>query len=77
MFLRSIGALPGLTHAVRHSHILKDVLSLYENENICQEHPLDSEFENEEAIDHGGVQREMFSAFGNRHMYNYLKVQLY
>lgn len=63
MFLRSTGALPGLIHTVRRSHILEDVLSLYENENICQEHPIDIEFENEEAIDHGGVQREMFSAF--------------
>ena len=38
-------------------------LSIYGNENICQEYPIDIEFESEEAIDHGGVQREMFSAF--------------
>lgn len=63
LFLTSIGALPGLTHTVRRSYILEDVLSLYGNENICQEYPIDIEFESEEAIDHGGVQREMFSAF--------------
>ena len=63
MFLISIGALPGVTHTVRRSHILEDVISLYENDNICREYPIDIEFESEEAIDHGGVQREMFSAF--------------
>ena len=63
LFLTSIGAFPGLTHTVRRSYIFKDVLSLYGNENICQEYPIDIEFESEEAIDHGGVQREMFSAF--------------
>ena len=63
VFLTSIGTVPGLTHTVRCSHILEDVLSLYENENICQQYPIDIEFESEEALDHGGVQREMFSAF--------------
>ena len=64
MFLISIGALPGVTHTVRRSHILEDVIiSLYENDNICREYPIAIEFESEEAIDHGGVQREMFSAF--------------
>lgn len=62
-----MGGLPniveGSEHTIRRSNVFKDVLQLYQMGSILQECPIRIEFEDEMAIDQGGVTRDMFSAF--------------
>lgn len=53
----------GSLHVIRRDFIYKDVLSLFTNANITKEHPLRISFQNEEAVDCGGVCRDMLAAF--------------
>ena len=53
-------------HIVCRTSVYQDVLNLYQKEDILSEYPLDIEFQGEIAIDHGGVTRDMFSAFWDK-----------
>ena len=50
-------------HIVNHFDIFKDVIKLYEEEEISGEYPTFVQFKDEPAIDAGGVTRDMYSAF--------------
>ena len=52
-------------HVLRRKHLFKDVLDLYrcEDSDMATEYPLHVKFEGERAVDHGGVSRDMLSAF--------------
>ena len=54
----------GSPHLIRRDYIYEDVLKLYEDiDDIVNEHPFRIAFDDEEAIDSGGVSRDMFSGF--------------
>ena len=61
--MKSLSTVQGLEHTIRRSNIYEDVLLLYKGDDILQECPIRIEFENEMAVDQGGVTRDMFSAF--------------
>ena len=48
---------------IRIDYVYEDVLSLFMNIDVTKEHPLRINFEGEEAVDYGGVCRDMFAAF--------------
>ena len=54
---------PILPHVIRRSNIYDDVLKLFCNEGALKEFPLRIQFQDEIAVDGGGVCRDMFSAF--------------
>lgn len=62
-FLKSIDVHTGPKHVVQRANIFKDVVELYQIDGIINECPLFVGFEKENAIDEGGVTREMYSAF--------------
>ena len=49
--------------SVRRSNLYEDVLKLYSDETIVTEYPLRIKFEQEMAIDLGGVSRDMVAGF--------------
>lgn len=54
----------GSPHLIRRDEIYADVLALYGNwDSIAHEHPFRIAFDDEDAIDTGGVTRDMFSSF--------------
>ena len=50
-------------HTVDHNNIYESVLTLYSDEEVALEYPLVIKFKDLDAIDAGGVQREMFTLF--------------
>jgi hypothetical protein len=62
-FLKSTGAGNGPKHMVSRRNIYMDVIELYRSDSIINECPLFTGFKGENAIDEGGVTRDMFSAF--------------
>ena len=62
-YMQSLPLLPGCIHYVRRINIFNDVLKVYSEWSILEEYPIRISFENELAIDQGGVTREMFAAF--------------
>ena len=48
---------------IRRTHILEDVLAIYNSREVLEVHPFRVEFIRERAIDIGGVARDLFSAF--------------
>lgn len=48
---------------MRRSHLYDDVIKLYSSEKVTTEHPLSIVFECEQAVDFGGVSRDMLSGF--------------
>ena len=50
-------------HIVNRFTIFEDVIKMYKEEGVVMEFPTFIQFEDELAIDAGGVTREMFSAF--------------
>ena len=48
---------------IRRTHILEDVLAIYNSREVLEVHPFRVEFIGERAIDIGGVARDLFSAF--------------
>ena len=48
---------------MRRSHLYDDVLKIFSDERIMCEYPLDIKFEDERAVDFGGVSRHMLSGF--------------
>ena len=50
-------------HTVDHNNIYESVLTLFSDEEVALEYPLVIKFKDLDAIDAGGVQREMFTLF--------------
>ena len=63
MYMKSINAVKGDTRVVDRSNLYEDVLNMYRRGHIVGECPIYIKYLNEEALDYGGVQRDMFSAF--------------
>lgn len=71
-FLLTLDTEEGSPHLIRLSHIYQDVLKLYANFNLLvHEDPFRVAFDDEEAIDTGGVSRDMFSGFWKAAFDNY------
>lgn len=62
-FMNSINAVPGRVHLIDRTKVYEEVIDLYQNDELLKEFPMYIKFRGEMAIDHGGVQRDMFSAF--------------
>ena len=62
-FMKSIDAIMGAEHFINRASIYEDVITLYQDEHVLKECPIYIEFIGERAVDYGGVQRDMFSAF--------------
>ena len=56
--MKSIQAVQGFQHEIDRENVYEDVINLYRNE-----YPIAIAFVGEIAIDNGGVQRDMYSAF--------------
>ena len=54
---------PVVRHVINRSKVYRDVMELLSRDQVLEEFPLQINFVNEAAIDHGGVCRDMFSAF--------------
>ena len=61
--MKSLGAVPGSRHTIRRNNALLDIVDLYNEGTIMLEYPIYSHFDNEIAVDEGGLTREMFSLF--------------
>ena len=60
-----VNTYPGLSRAFRRDHVYEDVIEAYQEdlEEILKDFPFRVQYENERAIDTGGVCRDLFSAF--------------
>ena len=65
-YMDSIQCAPGPQRMVNRSKVYQDVLSMFTDETIAKEYPLFIKFCGEMAVDEGGVQRDMLSAFWER-----------
>ena len=54
---------PSIAHVVNRRKIFNQVIDLFSDDAILKEYPLYIKFEGEIAVDSGGVQRDMLSAF--------------
>ena len=61
--MKSLGAVPGFQHTIRRNNALLDIVDLYKEGTIMIECPISIHFDNEIAVDDGGLSREMFSLF--------------
>lgn len=59
------GFVPGLERIINHENLYNDVLSMHQEDGVVCEYPLFIKYmyNGENAVDDGGVQRDMFSAF--------------
>ena len=63
-YLKSINASNiGTEHFINRAAVYEDVINLYHDGEILKECPIYIEYIGEMAVDYGGVQRDMFSAF--------------
>ena len=53
----------GLRHVIDRTNLYEDVVDMYREGEIVGEYPLYTKFQGEQAVDEGGVQRDMLSAF--------------
>lgn len=58
-----LNAVEGHTRTVDRDNIYEDVVDMYRSGDIVGECPIHIKYSTEEALDYGGVQRDMFSAF--------------
>ena len=63
LHMASVNAIPGNFRTIERSNVYEDVIDVYREGDIVGEYPIYIEFKGEMAVDEGGVQREMFSAF--------------
>ena len=71
-YLLSINCVDGKLHTIERNSVFKDVVRLYNDDDvIIREYPLFIEYKSEQAVDDGGVQRDMFTAFWEM-AYSYL-----
>jgi len=61
--MKDLNLSQGDDHLIDRATIYEDVIKLYQEGTILKEFPIFIKFQNEMAVDLGGVQREMFSAF--------------
>ena len=61
--MKSIRATKGAVRIVDRDNIYEDVLDMYRTGEIVGECPIEINYGSEQAIDDGGVQRDMYSAF--------------
>lgn len=61
--MKSVNAVKGDTRIIDRKNLYEDVIDIYRIGEILGECPIDIKFSGEEALDYGGVQRDMFSAF--------------
>ena len=61
--MKSIGTVVGLKHVISRKNVYQDVINLYEGQDIVRECPIFIAYDSENAIDEGGVCRDMLSAF--------------
>ena len=54
---------PGLQRTIDRANVYEDVIDMYREGDIVGEYPLCIKYNGEDAVDQGGVQRDMFSAF--------------
>ena len=57
------GFVPGLPHIVDRENLYEDVLDMHREGGVVGEYPLSVKYKGENAVDDGGVQRDVFSAF--------------
>ena len=50
-------------HVVNRENLYEDVIDMYREGDIVENYPLVVKYKGEKAIDDGGVQRDVFSAF--------------
>ena len=50
-------------HLIHRNTVYDDVINMYRNADVLQEHPFNVEFQGEKAIDFGGVARDVFNFF--------------
>ncbi len=62
--MQSAGFMLGPTQIVDRNNIYEDVIDMYSEGEIVGEYPLVIKYKGEQAVDQGGVQRNMFSALG-------------
>ena len=63
---------PSIPHSVNHERIFNQVIDLFSDDAILKEFPLCIKFEGEIAVDSGGIQHDMLSAFWEEvHMYTF------
>lgn len=53
----------GLTHVIKRTNIFQEMCALFKQMNILNEFPFRVRFAGEQAVDTGGVSRDMFSSF--------------
>ena len=75
--MASVNAVPGTYHSIERMHVCEDILDLYQKGSIVGEYPILTDFKGELAIDEGGVQRDMYSAFWEQAYKNCLRGQLF
>ncbi len=63
--MRSINAVKGDTRVIDRNNVYEDVIDIYRCGEIVGEYPIYIQFSKEPALDYGGVQRDMYSAFWN------------
>ena len=64
--MKSLGCGGGSSHLIRRKHIYEDVIKLYRDiQRIADEFPFRIAFDDEVAVDKGGVARDLFSGFWN------------
>ncbi len=54
---------PGIERVVDRDNLYEDVIDMYGEGEVVQDYPLVVKYRGEKAIDYGGVQRDLFSAF--------------
>ena len=76
-FMQSINAVIGSEHFIDRATVYEDVINVYRDDEITKECPIYIEFVGEMAVDYGGVQRDMYSAFWEKPTAFYLKELLF
>ena len=61
--MKSVNAVNGDVHVIDRDNVYEDVTDMYRSGDIVGECPIFIKFSGEEALDYGGVQRDMYSAF--------------
>lgn len=61
--IKFVKAVEGSTRVIDRDNVYEDVIDLYRCGEIVGECPIHIKYSNEEALDYGGVHRDMFSAF--------------
>ena len=61
--MKSIECVFRLRHVIDRTNVYEDVVDMYREGEVVGEYPLYIKFQGEQAVDKGGVQRDMLSAF--------------